>query len=197
MARYDIPKEHIFIIGGRNRNGRLVLEDSLNGDTYVANPGRKTKSDKIELPFGQYEDLRVRVGLVRSTGHGKYPDVQISRSRDAYTLMKPMSNEPQEVVSVVLLDTRNVVIGICEVNRGGINSSLVEVQTIFKPAILANAVGIIVVHNHPSGNTNPSPEDLALSNLLDESAKMLGLKMLDFLIIGGVDYRSFADEGLI
>jgi len=197
MAPYNIPEERIYIIGGRNRNGRLVLEDSLNGDTYVANPGRKRKTDRIELPFGQYEDLRVRVGLVRSSEHGKYPDVQIRRSQDIYALMKPMSNEPQEVLSAILLDTKNVVIGVCEVHRGGISSSLVEIQTVLKPALLSNATAIIIAHNHPSGSVEPSAEDLELSKVLLESAKMLGLRMLDFIIIGSKNYKSFADEDLI
>jgi hypothetical protein len=197
MARYDIPEERIYIIGGRNRNGRLVLEDDLTGDTYVANPGRKRKTDRIELPFGQYEDLRVRVGLVRSSEHGKYPDVKIGRSQDVHALMQPMSNEPQEVLSVILVDTRNVVIGICEVHRGGINSSLVEIQTVLKPALLANATAIVIVHNHPSGSVEPSAEDLELSGVIGKSAKMLGLRMLDFIIIGSKKYKSFADEDLI
>jgi len=197
MAPYDIPEERIFIIGGRNRSGGLVLEDSLNGDTYVANPGRKRKTERIELPFGQYEDLRVRVGLVRSVEHGKYPDVQIRRSQDIYALMKPMSNEPQEVLSVILLDTKNVVIGICEVHRGGISSSLVEIQTVLKPALLSNATAIIIVHNHPSGNVEPSTEDLNLSGVIRESVKLLGLKMLDFIIIGSKTYKSFADDNMI
>jgi len=197
MAPYDIPEERIYIIGGRNRNGRLVLEDDLTGDTYVANPGRKRKTDRIELPLGQYEDLRVRVGLVRSSEHGKYPDVKIGRSQDVHTLMQPMCNEPQEVLSVILVDTRNVVIGICEVHRGGINSSLVEIQTVLKPALLANATAIVIVHNHPSGSVEPSAEDLELSGVIGKSAKMLGLRMLDFIIIGSKNYKSFADEDLI
>jgi len=197
MAPYDIPEERIYIIGGRNRSGGLVLEDSLNGDTYVANPGRKRKTERIELPFGQYEDLRVRVGLVRSSEHGKYPDVKIGRSQDIYALMKPMSSEPQEVISVILLDTKNIVIGICEVNRGGIGSSLVEVHTVLKPALLANATSIIVVHNHPSGGIEASTDDLKLSKVLLESTKLLGLRMLDFIIIGSKNYKSFADEDLI
>jgi DNA repair protein RadC len=197
MARYDIPEEHIFIIGGRNRRGELVLEDKLEGDVYVANPGRRVKRDQIELPMGQFEDLRVRVGLVRSTSHGKYPDVQITRSQDIYALMSPMSNEPQEVISVILMNTKNIVIGICEVSRGGTSSTLVEPQTVFQPAILSNATGIIIVHNHPSGNTQHSPDDLALSRHIQESANMLGIRMLDFIIIGDKDYTSFADEGLV
>lgn len=197
MARYDIPEERIFIIGGRNRSGKLVLEDTLTGNAYVANPERRVKKDRIELPMGKFEDLRVRVGLVRSTSHGKYPDVQISRSQDIYALMSPMSNEPQEVVSVILLDTKNIVIGICEVSRGGTSSTLVEAQTIFRPALLSNATGIIIVHNHPSGNIEHSPDDMKLSRVVEENAKMLGIRMLDFVIIGHRQYKSFADEGLI
>ena len=197
MARYDIPEERIFIIGGRDRSGKLVLEDKLSSDTYVANPDRRQKKERIEMPLGKFEDLRVRVGLVRSASHGKYPDVQISGSKDVYALMSPMSNEPQEVINVILLDTRNVVIGICEVGRGGISSTVVEAQTIFKPALLSNATGIIMVHNHPSGNTEHSPDDLELSRLVEESAKMLGIRMLDFVIIGNEKYKSFADAGLI
>lgn len=135
--------------------------------------------------------------MTRSASHGEYPNVQISKSIDIYELMSPMSNEPQEVLSVVLLDTKNIVIGICEVSRGGISSTVVEAQTIFKPALLSNATGIIMVHNHPSGNVEHSPDDIELSGLIEESAKMLGIRLLDFVIIGHKEYKSFADSGLI
>lgn len=66
MARYDIPEERIFIIGGRDRSGKLVLEDKLSNDTYVANPERRSRTERIEMPLGKFEDLRVRVGLIKT-----------------------------------------------------------------------------------------------------------------------------------
>lgn len=200
MARYDIPEERIVIIGGRDDKERLLLEDQESRNVFVSNPPvqrRPKKKEYIELPMGQYEDLRVRIGLVRSPGHGKYPKVQVGGSEDVATLMRPMSHEPQEVLSVILLDMRNTVVGICEIGRGGVGSALVEPQNVFKPALLANAVAIIIVHNHPSGDPGHSQDDIDLCKNLLKAADILGIRMLDFVIIGHDRHEGFADMGLV
>lgn len=200
MTRYAQQKERIFVVGGRTDTGSLVLQDAHDGTPFVANPAtvRRPRKEYIELPPGRYEDLRVRVGLVRSRAKGKYPAVAISSPAAAAALMKPMSSEAQEVLSTILVDTRNVVIGICEIHRGGVASAVVELQSVFKPALLANATGLIVVHNHPSGNPDPGPEDRALCARLVDGAALLGLRLLDFLVIGEDSrYVSFADRALL
>ena len=199
MARYEKQREQIFTVGGRADDGELVLVDHQTGEAYVRNPGlkRKPKKEYIELPMGEFEDLRVRVGLVRSGKRGKYPDVVVSSSSAVATLMQPLAAETQEVVYAVLVDVRNVVTGVCEIHRGGLSSAVVEPQAVFKPALLANAASLIVVHNHPSGVAAHSPEDSSLLRTLQQGAAVLGLRVLDFLVMGYRNYESYADLGLL
>lgn len=191
--------ERIFVVGGRDDAGSLVLVDQKSGAAFASNPSaqRTRKKEYIELPPGEYEDLRVRVGLVRSTKGGKYPAVVIQSSASAAALMTPYANEPQEVLSIIMTDTRNVVIGICEIHRGGLTSAVVEPMAVFRPALIANAAAIIVVHNHPSGFAQHSKEDSHLCSTLKRGADLLGLRMLDFLVMGHRDYESYADLGLL
>lgn len=199
MARYSTQRERIFVVGGRDAAGALVLVDQKSGAAIASNPGaqRTHKKETIELPPGEYEDLRVRVGLVRSKKGGKYPAVAIGASADVVALMTPYANEPQECVSIIMTDTRNVVIGICEIHRGGLTSAVVEPMAVFRPAIIANAAALIVVHNHPSGFAQHSQEDSALCGQLQKGANLLGLRMLDFIVMGHRDYESYADLGLL
>lgn len=199
MARYPQQRERIFLVGGRTEHDDLVLVDARSGEPYVANPSpsRRAKKEYIELPMGQFEDLRVRVGLVRSGAKGKYPNVRITSSQAVFALMSPFQNEAQEVFSVILLDAGNQVLGIHEVHRGGLHSAAVEPGMVFKAALLANAAAVILVHNHPSGRVTHSEDDVVLSRALDEAGRILGIKVLDFVIIGYEAFESFADRRLL
>jgi DNA repair protein RadC len=85
---------------------------------------------------------------------------------------------------VLLLDTRHRVIGINTVTVGVLDASLIHPREIFKPAILANAAAIILAHNHPSGDPNPSPEDRAVTRQIAAAGRLMGIPILDHLIIG-------------
>lgn len=84
----------------------------------------------------------------------------------------------------LLLDTQHRVIGINTVTVGVLDASLIHPREIFKPAILANAAAIILAHNHPSGDPNPSPEDRAITRQITEAGRLMGIPILDHLIIG-------------
>jgi len=102
----------------------------------------------------------------------------------------------QEHLRVLLLDTRNRLVRIAEVHRGSLNTSLVRIGEIFREALRHNAVGLIVVPNHPSGDSSPSPEDVALTRSLVEAGKLLDLQVLDHLIIGQGRFVSLRERGL-
>jgi len=111
-----------------------------------------------------------------------------------------LSREPEEVFGMVTLDTKNNITGYFEVSRGNINSSIVHPREIFKRAILQNASSVAFTHNHPSGEPEPSHEDIILTNRLDECGKLLGIKILDHIIIGTEyqeDYYSFKENELL
>ena len=105
--------------------------------------------------------------------------------------------EMQEEVKVLLLNRNNKVLGIYALAKGGITSCVVDVRIILAVALKALATGIILVHNHPSGNLNPSTDDKKITEQLNSSCKLMGITLLDHLIITKDDYFSFADEGLL
>ncbi|OGO63626.1 MAG: hypothetical protein A2030_03220 [Chloroflexi bacterium RBG_19FT_COMBO_50_10] len=107
-----------------------------------------------------------------------------------------MSALEQEELRVLLLDTRNRVRHIETVYRGSVNSSQVRVAEIFKAAIRHNATNLIVIHNHPSGDPTPSPDDIAITRAILEAGELLDVKLLDHIIVGSGRFVSLKERGL-
>jgi DNA repair protein RadC len=107
-----------------------------------------------------------------------------------------MSLLVQEELRVFLLDTRNRVISIEMVYRGSLNSSQVRIAELFKNAIRSSAASIIIVHNHPSGDPTPSPEDVAITRAIVNAGKLLDIPLLDHIVIGRGIFVSLKDRGL-
>lgn len=114
----------------------------------------------------------------------------------AYILMPHMQELDREHLVAVLLDTRNRVIGINTVAVGSLNSTAVSMRELFKPALLANAAGLIVAHNHPSGDPTPSPEDVAITRDMVQAGQLLGVQILDHVVIGAGTFVSLKERGL-
>ena len=127
--------------------------------------------------------------------------VKISCSRDAYDLLlkswDPDTIEHSEEFKLLLMNRSNSVLGILAVSKGGLSGTVTDVRLIFQAAIKANASGIIVAHNHPSGNLNPSESDTKITQKIKEAGNLLDIQLLDHLIITSEDYYSFADNGLL
>ena len=107
-----------------------------------------------------------------------------------------MSALEQEHLRVILLDTRNHVLDIVEIYKGSINSSQIHVGEIFKPVIRRNAPALIVVHNHPSGDPTPSPDDVVVTRAIVQAGKLLDVDVLDHMIIGQGRWVSLKERGL-
>jgi DNA repair protein RadC len=103
----------------------------------------------------------------------------------------------QEVFLVLLLDIKNKVKGYVEVARGGIDSCQVDPRVVFRAAVMCGCVGIIVAHNHPSGDPNPSDEDIAITKRLKQGGELLGIAVLDHVIVTPDDWESFAEKGIM
>ena len=101
-----------------------------------------------------------------------------------------------EELHVALLNTRNKVIDMVSIYSGTVNSSQVRVGEIFRSAIRQNAPAIIVVHNHPSGDPHPSPDDVALTRALVQAGKLLDIDVLDHIVIGSDKFVSLKERGL-
>ncbi len=123
---------------------------------------------------------------------------RISSPAEAANLLCPrLGGLTQEELHVVLLDTRNRVLGIEAVYKGSLNSSVVRVAELFRPAIEAPAAAIIMAHNHPSGDVSPSPEDVAVTRQVVQAGKLLDISLLDHLIVAqGWQYTSLKERGL-
>jgi DNA repair protein RadC len=107
-----------------------------------------------------------------------------------------MSALEQEHLRVMLLDTRNQVLDIIEIYHGSLNSSMIRVGEVFKPAVRRNAASIIVIHNHPSGDPTPSPDDTVVTNAIVEAGKLMDIEVLDHVIIGQNQFVSLKERGL-
>lgn len=124
--------------------------------------------------------------------------VGIQSSSLAFNFMKAeFSNQTYESFHVLLLDRANKVIRKAKVSEGGVFETTVDPIRIFKTALNHCATGIILFHNHPSGNLSPSKADISLTKRLVEGGKLLNISVLDHLIIGAGKYFSFRDEGLM
>lgn len=123
--------------------------------------------------------------------------VSIHSPQDAAALVQyEMSALVQEHLWVLVLDTRNRVLAIEKLYVGSLNASTVRVAEVFKPAIQRNAASLVVVHNHPSGDPTPSPEDVALTRALVQAGKLLDIEVLDHLVIGAARYASLKERGM-
>lgn len=128
--------------------------------------------------------------------------LEIYSSTDVYKLL--INNfydkdtiEYKESFKVILVNQANKVLGVTTISEGGISETIADIRIILQAAILSNASGIILSHNHPSGNLTPSEEDKRLTQRLNEAAIIMRIKLLDHLIITSEGYLSFVDEGLI
>lgn len=126
---------------------------------------------------------------------------KILSSKDSYNLLLQCWDmdkiELQEQFKVMLLNRSNKVLGIYEVSSGGITGTVADPKLIFMAALKASACGIIISHNHPSGNLKPSRPDEELTKKIKEAGMLLDIKVLDHVIVTSEGYYSFADEGLL
>jgi DNA repair protein RadC len=110
-------------------------------------------------------------------------------------LMRLLEDEPSEVFAILCLGTKLRVLAFHEVSRGSLDSAQAHPREVFRAAILANAASIVLVHNHPSGDPQPSPDDVALTQRMRAAGLVLGIDVLDHLVIGDGCYFSFKEAG--
>lgn len=121
--------------------------------------------------------------------------LKISCSRDAFEALYPvLSDLPHEEFWVLYLNNNNRIMHQGRLSQGGINGTLVDVRIVLRQALEYGAVALILAHNHPSGNLQPSGSDKALTTKIKKAAEALDVKVLDHIILGGKNYYSFADQ---
>ncbi|MBZ0291851.1 MAG: DNA repair protein RadC [Anaerolineae bacterium] len=137
------------------------------------------------------------IELAKRLSVDKPPDYPvINRAADAAQLVMDMQYLQQEHIRVLLLDTNRRVTNIQTIYVGTLNASLLRTAEVFKAAVVNNNPAIILVHNHPSGDVAPSPEDIEITRTLIAAGQLLDIIVLDHLIIGDHDWISIKESGL-
>jgi DNA repair protein RadC len=125
---------------------------------------------------------------------------KIIRSQDCYELLKSVWSDKIEYVEefyVVLLNRANRVLGFSRISEGGLTGCVVDAKRVFQCALKANASSIILTHNHPSGQTQPSEADIQITKKIKTAGDYLEITVIDHIIVTPYAYYSFADEGIM
>jgi len=134
----------------------------------------------------------------RISAETSYGRKRIFGADDVYKMLaSEFSGEKQEIVNVLLLNAKYEMIGREIISKGGIVSAFVEPRDVFRPAVKRAATGVIVVHNHPSGDPTPSQEDLSATAVIEKAGEMIGIKLIDHIIIGSGKHVSLRDMNVI
>lgn len=128
--------------------------------------------------------IEYRTGMISSTYAGKFG-------------IREIGDEANEVILVVVLNTKNEINAIHRTFTGSLNTSVAHPREIFRTAIMNNGARVILYHNHPSGNTEPSDADIAFTRRVVESGELLGIEVMDHIIVTDKDYLSLREEGII
>lgn len=193
------------IIGSGNRKqsavelSKSILSHCGNDLNLLA---KKSISDLITIPgIGEAKAIGIISALELGSRQKAFLSKQkdkISCSQDAYDLLSPyVENLGHEEFWVIFMNQANKIVEIKNVSSGGITGTVFDVRMVFKDALLLQATNLILCHNHPSGNLNPSNADKDVTTRAVEAGKLMNISVLDHLIIADNQHFSFADEGLI
>jgi DNA repair protein RadC len=181
----DLGRELLLMVNNNlNSLGKLTIADL-------------TKLHGIGLARAVTIAAALELGRRRKLAEG--PEIpQIKCSKDVFDLLSPvLSDLPHEEFWILFLNRSNKVTNRMKLSQGGISGTVTDVRMVMKKAIEYLASGIIVCHNHPSGNLNPSESDTRITQKIKEAGNIMDIQLLDHLIISEKDYYSFADNGLI
>jgi DNA repair protein RadC len=121
---------------------------------------------------------------------------KITQSKDIFELFQPILGDlPHEEFWVLFLNRSNKIIEKIKISQGGVSGTVTDIKIILKQAIEKLASSVILCHNHPSGNKNPSKADDSITNKLKQGSELLDIQVLDHIIIADLEYYSYADEG--
>ncbi len=220
LAEDDRPREK-FLLKGKNSlsDAELlaIIMGSGNREDSAVELGRKILSSVannwhnlslLQIPdlmkfkgIGEAKAISIAVALEigRRRASQEVPEkVQVTSSQESYKILLPYLSDLQtEEFWAIFLNQNNRVLGKSKLSSGGINQSVVDVRILFKMALEHLATGLIIAHNHPSGNLKPSSEDVKITKQIAEAGKILNIQLLDHLIITQNSYLSFADENLL
>jgi DNA repair protein RadC len=188
--------------GMRGRSVLALADDLLKRFNGLSGLARADLADLQDVPgIGPVKAVELKAALelgkrmILSAPDQQRPQIK-SPADAAQLLMLEMGILEQEEVRTLLLDTRNRVLAVPMIYRGSLNTTSMRMAEVFKDAIRANSAGIIVAHNHPSGDPSPSAEDVRVTKTLVQAGKLLDIDVLDHIVISQSRYVSLKERGL-
>jgi len=187
-----IPKKSVMSIAQellvRFGNVRAISQATIEELSQIKGIGlAKAAQIKACFELGKREELE--------------PELKNFNIKDPESVVKAIrasiKDKAKEHFKLILLNPRNKIIGISTISIGTLNASLVHPREVFKDAIMHTAASVVLAHNHPSGDPEPSEDDLTITKRLIEAGKILGIEVLDHIVIGKERFKSFKEEGLI
>jgi DNA repair protein RadC len=188
--------------GTKNASALQIAHSILENNKYSLDVIRKLELQQLMRVrgVGKAKAITILSALELSSriGSNVSDKVKITHSKVAFDLLKRSFQDlKHEEFYVIYLNNSNIVLDFKCISRGGITATVADGRIIFKEAILLNATSIILAHNHPSGNLQPSETDINLTKNLKEFGKCVDISILDHLIVADNLYFSFADNGMI
>ncbi len=181
-----------------------VVSDSLLAEFGSLSAVLRESSSSLARIRGVGNSLAARIRAVREIGQRfarverTSPQLHVSGPEDvADLLLDEMRGLDREHFRAILLNTKNRILGVRTISIGSLNASVVHAREVFKAAVTESAQAIVLVHNHPSGQPEPSPEDLAVTDRLVHAGRILGIEILDHVILGSHEYVSLKELGHI
>lgn len=153
----------------------------------------KTRSIKFRTIRPVFETLTVNENVTDYIN----PKNRLTQPSQIFELFRWLGRESKEYMIVLLMDGKNRISAVDICSIGTLNQSLCHPREIFKSALMASCAAIVLLHNHPSGCTDPSSEDLAITRRLKEASEIIGIRILDHLIVSETEYTSFVERGLL
>ena len=178
--------------------GKIILESNGNDLNRLARLGVQDLKKFSGIGDAKAVNIVSALELGRRRQPASEQSIKITSSKDVHSYMKPeLSDLNHEEFWLILLNRANKVIKKQNISQGGVSGTVADPKLIFNHALNQLASGVILIHNHPSGNTKPSEADKRLTKQLSEAGKLLEIAVLDHIIFTDNNYFSFADESLL
>lgn len=171
----------------------LSLNNELSGNEFRFINDISLQELKKIKGIGRVKAVRIKAmfEIAKRLSRPLNYEMTVNSSKDvAKIFMEELRFEKREIVKVVILNNKNKVIRIEDVSLGGTNYAMIEPKDVLSEPVKMGAGKIILVHNHPSGNSTPSSEDYQVTKRIDLCAKMLGIELLDHIVVGDMSYQS-------